>query len=702
MARPDAMYEGDSPFLLEALDPGPADEMDEELVTSLAGLARRMPRRRRQHVERALVRHLADRGRLDRGAIAGALTSLRGRLSELGEEEALESVEQEHSACSGGASCAHEAEMVEECGPQSELDSAEWEAGEEGEEAYGEGEALELGAEVASEEAAVETDVSEALFETDASDGSEGEVPFRDETLDEVPFRDETGDEAGEHEAPLGEALEPASAFDELAGLNQLYEDREDLAQDEELEEFEDLESELPEHVEMEGEAPSTADIQRCLAAVTVVRSQPLTLRQAPNPFDLNAIASRNSPEKRGMFKPLQSTWASLRKVEAALAKSPSAQLKAKRDALVRRRDEQAAALKEWVRRHPLDHSRKRTQLKSGIAALEKRLRKLKGRARSAAEADLAARKSALRTLEEALQAAALSYEPLKDVVQSHCEVRVAGRAGPVSVRLHDHVIAFATDTAGGFEGHAVNDAPGAVAEALKRSGLGASKQSMLRVLSSLEGYFSSVNTWDRAVVTFGFIQWTTDEAAEGTLCKLMAEIRSQAPDAYARCFQCHGLDLQGRYFKVTREDGSSLVGPEAARHVQTSLKHVAALSAAGMDADVQAVQVRFAAETKIDAMLARKLSARGKSVKLGDLLTSDYAVAVMMDRATGTGENGTRGTAERAFGAYLKAHPDADFSASAERAAAGAAVLRALEGLDRERASKYAALNRDAGSYSA
>ncbi len=681
MARPDELYEGESPFLLEALDAEASDEMEEGLIPSFARMAQRVPRRRRHHVERALARHLADRGRPTEAALA----SLRDRLSELdGEGEAED---HELSGCPGGAQCSHEVEVSEECASGSEaeaeaLDAAEAECQDE-----------------AVEHEGVESDVPEALFETE---DREDEVPFRDEA--EVPFRDEV---ESEDEAPFAESLEASgSAAEELEGWTQLYETVPDLEQEEELEEsedFESLESELLDEIEMEGEAPSAADIKRCLDAVTVVRTQQVTLRQAPNPFELNAIASRNSPEKRGVFKPLQSTWATLRKAETALAKAPtSKKLKAKRDALVRRRDEQAAALKAWVRKHPLDHSRKRTQLKNDIAALERRIKKLKGKAKTAAQADLTARKTAVIALEGTLQAAALAYEPLKDVVQNHHEVRVAGRAGPVSVRLHDHVIAFATDTAGGFEGHAVDDASSAVPEALKRSGLSASKQAILRVLSSLEGYFSSVNTWDRAVITFGFIQWTTDEAAEGTLCKLMAEIRSSAPDAYKRCFQCHGLDLQGKYFKVTLADGTSLVGPEAARHVQQSLKHVAALSAAGMDPDVQAAQIRFAADTKIDAMLARKLAAQGKTVTLGDVLTSDYAVAVMMDRATGTGENGTRGAAQRGFAAYVKAHLDADLSDSAVRSAAGAAVLRALEGLDRARAGKYAALSHDAGSFKA
>jgi len=152
----------------------------------------------------------------------------------------------------------------------------------------------------------------------------------------------------------------------------------------------------------------------------------------------------------------------------------------------------------------------------------------------------------------------------------------------------------------------------------------------------------------------------------------------------------------------VTLPDGSALRAGEAARRVQTSVPHVAALSAAGMDADVQTAQIKFAADKKIDGMLAKKLSARGKAARLGDLLTSVYAVGVLTDRAAGTGENGTKGAAQRGFEAYLKAHPDADFTREADRRAAGTRVLAELEGLDRVRASKYAGLDNQPGSFSA
>jgi peptidoglycan endopeptidase LytF len=271
-------------------------------------------------------------------------------------------------------------------------------------------------------------------------------------------------------------------------------------------------------------------------------------------------------------------------------------------------------------------------------------------------------------------------------------------------VKLHDHVVAFATDTRLGLEGSASGDTRAGITAALAGAPIGADRRAILGLLSEHEGTFSNVNTWDRAVITFGFIQWTTDAAGDGTLTGVMQAVRDAAPDAYRRCFQRFGLDLGRsngrRVFKLTLPDGSVLLAGDAARRMQTSVKHVAALSAAGLDPDVQAAQLRVAVEDKIDGMLARTVTAGGQSARLRDLLTSEYAVAVMTDRATGTGEPGTRGTAQAGFAAYMKAHPGADMSRPSDRQAAGARVLQALEALDPSRAKDYARLSHEPGSF--
>ena len=733
MTHRDAVDEWESPFLQEALAP---EASAEEAVAELRRLGRRLSRRAQAHLARALEAEQEG--------------------SEGGASEALETWVQERSTGADdecGCGCRESAGARE---ASLEVDDAEAYEGFEAEAGLDEAGLEEAGLEEAGleeaglEEAGLEeTALDESAFEEAAyEDGGSDEALLDEAGLDEAapdeetdtfeaaePFAAEDGEAAwgetedleaedasgAEHEEESsrgsGFAGGEDEAFENLAGFNEMFApESEGEAEDEdestehgaEHEALGDARSdetftegaldEAWDGPEMESETP--AEIQSHLERV-VVTSRAETLRRAPNPFGLNAVASKNTESKREVFKAVQRTWHRLLKVEARIARRSTATLLKEKAAIEKTLAEQASALKTWLRAHPLDHSRARAQLQQDIKKHERGLKKLKGQARAAAEGALAGLKATLKALEASLRLAADAYEPLKDFQRQRHVVQVPSASGSVTVRLHDHVIAFATDTAEGLDGNADGDDRAQVTAALTRSGISADKQSILALISVQEGRFSTVNTWDRAVVTFGFTQWTTDADGDGTLCRLMESIRTAAPDAYRRCFQRYGLDVDARHRLTLRlPDGRDLAGREAARHVQTSVKHVAVLSAAGMDPAVQTAQIRFAVAQKMDAMLAHVLSAGGASVRLADLLTSEYAVAVMTDRAVGTGEPGTRAAARKAFTAYMKANPKADLKQATHRTAAGARVLAALEALDRGRAQRYTSLNQAAGSY--
>ncbi len=717
--------ERQSPFALEHFEHASTRRAPGDPAAALAGLARGLAPEARRHVERALVRQLVDRGVRDRRHLAAAVADLRREWveREAAPAAAHEVVEQElaglapeqarecrcvsgGSDCSGGCHAAGEYEDGPGAG-ESEFDVAE-----ECEESQDE--AAEGGAAVWFDEP---EEAHESLWRDELGADDEGEFEDVGEALeagdDEAPWRDEE-DEADEWREVALDAP-PASESEDPAGWEAVLSQAEveDEAEDDQEQEDETLALDGEGLVDMESEVPEPAEIGRSLDAIQV-RTTRAALRQAPNPFDLNAVASKNTPSKRAVFKALQKTWISLNGVERKLAAQPKpaleAKLEARRAALVRQRDERAAALKAWLLQHSLDHSRDLQAARANLRAKKRLLAQYAGQKKHAAKADklradVRASETALPLMEDSLRAAAVAFEPLKDFTQNHHEARVPSASATVRVKLHDHVVAFATDTREGLEGSTDGDTPAGVAAALERAPIGADRRAILRLLSQHEGTFTNVNTWDRAVITFGFIQWTTDAAGDGTLTGLMEAVREAAPDVYRSCFQRFGLDLGRangrRVFKLTLPDGSQLLAGPAARHVQKSVRHVAALSAAGLDPAVQAAQIRVAVEGKLDGMLARSVAAGGQSARLRDLLTSEYGVAVLTDRATGTGEGGTRDAAQRGFAAHMKAHPDADLSRAAERQAAGARVLQALEALDPSRAKDYAVLSHEPGSFS-
>lgn len=708
----------DSPFVLETLEARrPRGASDP--VAILADLSRGLAPAARRHLERALVRQLLDRGVRDRRRLAAALAELRrGARDAEAAGAAYEVVEQELRAA-GESGDEPEAASLEELNADD-----------------GEDEGAFAGSDEAFDEPEVDPDVREeceaasddetGAFEAEGFGDDEAGDAFESEEDDESPFRDEfspSGDAEDEADADAeadrdDEAWAAAEAGDadeaeDPSGWSEVLAEAEVEDEDEDSGDDEAFDREGDDPLELESEVPDPGEIGRNLDAIQVSTRQ-VVRRQVPNPFDLNAVASANTPSKRAVFKALQKTWKELSAVEEKLAAGPKAATKAKlearRAALVRRRDEQAAALKAWLVEHALDDNRDRRATRANLRKKKRLLATLRGKRHAAKaaklRADIDAIERALPLLERSLRDAAAAYQPLTDVTQNHHEARVPRGSGSALVRLHDHVIAFATDTRLGLEGSAGGDTAAGVAAALDAAPIGADRRAILRLLSAHEGTFTNVNTWDRAVVTFGFIQWTTDAAGDGTLTGVMQSVRDAAPDAYRRCFQSFGLDLGRsggrRVFKLTLPDGSQLLAGAAARRVQTSVKHVAALSAAGLDPAVQAAQIRVAVEDKIDGMLARTVSAGGQSARLRDLLTSEYGVAVLTDRATGTGEGGTRDAAQAGFAAYMKANPGADMSRAVDRQAAGARVLQALEALDLARAKSYAVLSHEPGSFTA
>lgn len=187
--------DNESPFLLEALQPGPSAP---DLIGQLSLVARRLSRAGRRHVERALVRQLADSGERDPRAMAGAVTSLRRAVSDPGgdEAEALEVVEEELSPPMTG----EESEC--QCGHCHESEESPEEAEAETDEA----DELEEADELDEAEEGYETDEEEESLEADAASEA---------------------DEADEaDEAPLEWEVEPSFEEEADAG-NEAFEDEE-------------------------------------------------------------------------------------------------------------------------------------------------------------------------------------------------------------------------------------------------------------------------------------------------------------------------------------------------------------------------------------------------------------------------------------------------------------------------------------------
>lgn len=255
----------------------------------------------------------------------------------------------------------------------------------------------------------------------------------------------------------------------------------------------------------------------------------------------------------------------------------------------------------------------------------------------------------------------------MQDVTRTTTVYQVDG----ARATMYDRVEAYATVTAGGFEGKAERTRTGGptVPELLEKDAtLGVSAKKILRIISAHEGDFTSVNTWDIADVTWGMVQWTTGASGRGDLIRALSIIKATAPAAFESRLAAYGIDVDpDRGIVLTRADGSVLTGVAAAKAIQTDGKLSAILAAAGTDSQIQAAELQAANEIEVKGALSRRLSAKVGSgatahtvqVPVSALITSEFGVGVLANHTVHGGF--PAGKLQSALTGYLKGHPVAN-----------------------------------------
>jgi hypothetical protein len=229
-------------------------------------------------------------------------------------------------------------------------------------------------------------------------------------------------------------------------------------------------------------------------------------------------------------------------------------------------------------------------------------------------------------------------------------------------VTLYDHVEAYATVFEMGFEVKANSDkGKKEVAEVINKAGLSKPRINILSTISGFEGSFSTAQSWDRAVLTWGFVQWTGGK--ESDLTNALAIIKKTDSNAFNKRFKRYGIDVdeKGTQLIISEktEAGVKITkGDAAAKLIGTSAKLIAVMSSAGIDPQIQLGEIQAANELEIDRPLNRmisfslssktdpktKLAHKVKpiqlSARLGDIITSEYGVGIMANHTVHSGFN--------------------------------------------------------------
>jgi hypothetical protein len=271
-------------------------------------------------------------------------------------------------------------------------------------------------------------------------------------------------------------------------------------------------------------------------------------------------------------------------------------------------------------------------------------------------------------------------------------------------ISFKDHVQSPYTENAGGVQVGGTARPQSAPETVFTAMGLTTQQTHALQYVSSHEGNFDALNTYDRARVSFGFIQF----AGGRGLPPMLALLKSRQPAIFTQMFQAYGIDVE---FNVVRGQIANatvvvfdpdaqrvLRGPTAEEAIRDNKKLSAIFIRAGRNTQVQETQVEAAtrdyvtnslnAQATYQADLVEVLAAPGgavtathvgaaartfraspayqtlraanrirerqtqSSATLGTLLNSEQGLATLMDRAIQEGAGPGGGGVVRLQGA--------------------------------------------------
>jgi LysM repeat protein len=180
--------------------------------------------------------------------------------------------------------------------------------------------------------------------------------------------------------------------------------------------------------------------------------------------------------------------------------------------------------------------------------------------------------------------------------------------------------------------------------------GLSVAQAKALQYVSTHEGSFDAINSYDKAIFSYGFIQFTGAAAVGASLNRVLASMEANAPAAFQNIFKRVGIDTEG-YGKgavvtVLDESGYKRSGDDAWLYIQRNVPLYGAFIQAGYEPSLVREQLRMANELYVQPALNYKLNLNVGGInisvpRLNDILTSEAALTIVIALAINQGNGG-------------------------------------------------------------
>lgn len=197
-------------------------------------------------------------------------------------------------------------------------------------------------------------------------------------------------------------------------------------------------------------------------------------------------------------------------------------------------------------------------------------------------------------------------------------------------------------DSGTSLKGRAAAD----LAPLFKKAGYTDSEVRVFSAVSSLEGGFDSVNTYDTGFVSVGFIQFASLKAGAGSLGQTLLSMKTFDPANFDSHFRRYGLDVteRGELVAIDISTGEQTTGPDANSLIIKDKRLVAVFGRAGKVSDsFKAAQMRTAKALYYpgDDAVSIQVGERVLSGKVRDVFKTEAGLATLMDRKVNTGSLG-------------------------------------------------------------
>lgn len=176
--------------------------------------------------------------------------------------------------------------------------------------------------------------------------------------------------------------------------------------------------------------------------------------------------------------------------------------------------------------------------------------------------------------------------------------------------------------------------------------GLSWAQAKALQYVSTHEGKFDAINSYDKAIFSYGFIQFTGAAAVGASLNRLLVSMETNAPNQFTRVFQRVGIDTEAGSVTVLDDYGNKLYGDNAWLYIQKNPRLYGAFIQAGFDPTLVREQLRMANTLYVQPALNYRLDLniggiRIQVPRLNDILSSEAMLTVVIALAVNQGNGG-------------------------------------------------------------